>query len=77
MIYGTPYFVSFEAALDYYSAYGGTPETVRHQIAHAAIYIGKPPLKPTERLVMLDNGKRYGIADDGPLTSRQRCDIPA
>ncbi len=75
MIIGTSYFITRTAANEYYAEYGEEPIRVSHKLLAGEIHIGKPPLKANERLVMLDGGKRYGIADDGPLTPRQRWGV--
>lgn len=60
MIVGTSYFVSRAAANAYYADYGCTAENVAHKIRDGEIHIGKPSLKVGERLVLLDDGRRYG-----------------
>lgn len=77
MIVGTNHFVSLAHAAAYYRPYGYEFSDVARKVDAGEIHLSKPPLKPNERIVMLDDGARYGVADDGPLTPRQRCDIPA
>lgn len=64
---GTSHFVSFQTAVRYYRPYGyeNTVETVKRKILEGEIHIGKPPLAPGEKLVILDNGTRYGIEEIG------------
>lgn len=73
MIVGTSHFVSLKAAVDYYRPYGENRASVLRKLKDREIHIHRPRLRPNERLVMLDGGKRYGIADDGPLSPRDRC----
>lgn len=66
VVIGTAYFVSMTAALDYYRPYGyghngSLFRAVERKIADGEIHIGKPACEPHERLVLLDNGRRYGI----------------
>lgn len=75
MIVGTSYFTNLRAAYDYYKPQGFNMLAIQEKLRTKEIYIGRPPLKSNERLVMLDDNKRYGIADDGPLSPRQRWGI--
>lgn len=61
--YGTSYFVSMSAAVRYYKDYGDDKEDVQRKIREGSIHIGKPPLKPGERLGLTDGGKRYTITE--------------
>ncbi len=61
--WGTSYFVSLSAAKRYYKDYGDDEASVRRKVAEGSIHIGKPPLKPGQRLFLLDGGKRYGIEE--------------
>lgn len=69
---GTSYFVSMRAANRYYAGYGESQSAVLHKIRDKEIHIGKPDLKPGERLIVIDNetGKawdgRYAIEEDSP-----------
>lgn len=65
---GTPYFVNFTKACDYYKGQGlddvspALLESIlREKIAEGDIFLGKPELEPGERLLLIDNGTRYGI----------------
>ncbi len=69
-IIGTSYFIDLAAARAYYKDYGVSPADVARKVRAGEIHLGKPPLKPNERIVMLDGGKRYGVADDGPTSPR-------
>ena len=64
MVFGTAYFVSIVAARRYYRDYGFNGEDVARKVSECEIYIGQPDLKAGEKLVLLDNGLRYGV-DDG------------
>lgn len=64
--YGTSYFVSLSAAVRYYKDYGDDREDVQRKIREGSIHIGKPPLKPGERLGLTDGGKRYTITTANP-----------
>lgn len=64
MTWGTSYFRSRRAAEAYYGQTHGDPkETVTTKLAEREIHIGRPPLKPGERLVIMDGGTRWGITD--------------
>lgn len=76
MITGTAHFVNFTKACDYYREQGyweSTPAEleciVRAKIEDGEIYLGKPDVPVGGRLVLLDNGTRYGTEDgvDGGL----------
>ncbi len=66
-ITGTSSFVSVNHAIAYYREQ--TPgctsleatKLVAEKIQSADIHIGRPILKPGERLTLLDGGRRYGI----------------
>jgi hypothetical protein len=60
---GTSHFVSLDAAIRYYSDYDydDVKGAVARKIAEGEISIGKPDLKPGERLTLVDEGKRYAI----------------
>lgn len=60
---GTSYFVSKSAALRYYAYEGATESSIERKLAEGLIHIGKPPLKPGERLLVIDDGTRYAIDD--------------
>lgn len=64
--YGTSYFTSRGAANRYYKDYGDDAEDVARKIREGSIHIGKPPLKPGERLSTTDGGKRYMITTANP-----------
>lgn len=61
MTYGTSNFVSLSAATRYYRDYGYDAADVKEKIRDGEIHIGKPSLKPGERLGLTDGGKRYTI----------------
>ena len=67
---GTNHFVNFTKACDYYREQGNdglTPaeleQLVRGKIADGEIETGKPDVPVGGRLVLLDDGTRYGIED--------------
>jgi hypothetical protein len=64
-ITGTSYFPSIDAAADYYKDYHytSTRAAVMRKITDGEIHIGKPTLKQGQRLVLVDNGLRYGIEE--------------
>lgn len=65
--YGTSYFTSKSAAVRYYKDYEGSIEDAKHavevKLREGSIHIGKPSLKPGERLGLTDGGKRYTITE--------------
>lgn len=69
MITGTAHFVSFTKACDYYREQSNeeTPAAlerlVRAKIADGEIYIGKPDVPVGAKLILLDDGTRYGIEE--------------
>jgi hypothetical protein len=65
MITGTCYFVTREAAIRYYQPYEYpiAAEAVADKLARGEIFIGKPDLKPGQRLTTIDGGARYAIED--------------
>jgi len=65
---GTAHFVSKRHAIRYYRNYNyegddGTA-AVERKLAEGSIHIGKPALKPGERLLTIDNGTRYAVEWD-------------
>ena len=66
MITGTNHFVSRKAAIRYYQPqeYPIAAQAVDDMVSRGVISIGKPDLKPGERLTLLDGGARYGIEHD-------------
>jgi hypothetical protein len=62
-ITGTSHFVSFQTAVRYYRPYGyeNTVETVKRKLLEGEIHIGRPEVKAGDRLILLDNGTRYGV----------------
>lgn len=60
-IKGTPYFPNKQAADDYYADYGLTSADVQGKIERGEIYLTRPPLQKGEKLVWLDEGRRYGV----------------
>ena len=66
MITGTCHFPATANAVRYYARQGGfTAADVSAKIAAGEIVIGKPPLKPGDTLILLDDGDRYGIEEGG------------
>ena len=72
-IIGTSNFVNFTKACDYYRDQGNDDLTpaelerlVRDKIAESEIEIGKPDVPVGGRLLILDNGTRYGIEESAP-----------
>jgi len=65
MRYGTSHFVSHAAAVRYYRDYEGADASraVQRKLAAGEIHIGKPRLKPGERLHVIDSGTRYAIEE--------------
>lgn len=67
---GTAYFVSKASAILYYSDYELTAidaiDTVNRKLAEGSIHIGKPPARPGDRVVIIDNGTRYAIEEGTP-----------
>ena len=69
-ITGTSYFVNFTKACDYYRDQGNDELTpaelerlVRDKIDEGEIHLGKPDVPVGSKLLLLDNGTRYGIED--------------
>jgi hypothetical protein len=61
--FGTPYFVSIDAATSYYRDQGDDGfAAVRRKLDAGEIYIGKPPIKDGEVICLIDDGRRYAIA---------------
>jgi hypothetical protein len=62
-ITGTSHFTSRAAAVAYYVPYHYpiASEAVDDMLARGEIHIGEPTLRPGERLVLLDGGRRFGI----------------
>lgn len=63
--WGTSHFVSRSAAERYYKPYGyeDVAEAVTRKLAEGEIHIGKPALKPGQKLVTVDDGTRYAIEE--------------
>jgi hypothetical protein len=62
-ITGTSHFVSRQAAYKYYEPYGYAIYDVDEKVHAKEIHIGKPALKPGQRLVVIDEGTRYAIEE--------------
>ena len=65
-LYGTNYFTSHWAACGYYRDYCETAKEARamvdRKIVDGEIHIGAPgPLKISERLTLVDGGRRYAV----------------
>lgn len=67
MLTGTSHFRSRTAAIDYYldyeENYATAAKEVDRKIADGEIHIGRPDLKPGQRLTLIDSGNRYAIED--------------
>ena len=61
MIIGTSYFESFQAAVNYYSAYGFNRVDVGSKRANGEIHIGRPFHKSSERVLLNTSEGRYFI----------------
>ena len=61
--WGTPNFVSLEAAVKYYATYGEDREDVEYKIENKIIFIGKPELRKGDTLVIDEDG-RYHLEED-------------
>jgi hypothetical protein len=66
--YGTAYFPTLAHAASYYRPYGYNDlrGTVLRKVNAGEIHIGKPKLKPGQRLILIDNGTRYAIEESEP-----------
>ena len=62
-IIGTSYFVSKKAAIHYYSHWEDADDIVDYKLSIGELFIGEPPIKPGERLVVIDSG-RYAIVTE-------------
>ena len=66
---GTPHFVNFTKACDYYREQSNEETSaalerlVRLKIEEGDIYLGKPDVPVNGRLVLIDNGTRYAIEE--------------
>lgn len=63
-ITGTCYFITKSKAVKYYALQGETLEDVERKLHEGIIFTGKPPLKPNQRLILIDHGLRYGIQEE-------------
>jgi hypothetical protein len=61
MTTGTSHFVSKAAALRYFAYENATMASIERKIAEGSIHIGKPELKPGQRLRVIDGGTRYAV----------------
>lgn len=68
LIHGTAHFVGFTKACDYYRDQGNDELTpadlerlVRSKIDDGEIYLGKPDVPVGSKLILLDEGTRYGL----------------
>lgn len=61
---GTNHFTSIRGAQAYYAPYGCDLFDIMTKIRSGEIHIGKPELKPGQRLRIIDNGTRYAIVED-------------
>ena len=64
-IVGTCHFPSIAKARRYYRAYSAgavdVESMVQRKFAEGEIKLGSPQLKPGDRLILIDQGTRYGI----------------
>jgi hypothetical protein len=60
---GTSHFVSKQTAIRYYAYEGATAADIDRKLSEGLIHIGKPDLKPGQRLTVIDDGTRYAIED--------------
>lgn len=65
MTYGTCYFVSKRTAIAYYS----DEETVDRKLAEGEIFIGKPPVKEGEEIIVNGREGRYMVRVTGASAS--------
>jgi hypothetical protein len=63
MIVGTSNFVSPEAAVEYYRPMRFTRADIDRKIAEKEIIVGRPDIKPGQRLIVIDGATRYAIED--------------
>ena len=61
--WGTSHFVSYRAARSYYQDQCVWLGAFKRKLASGEIHIGKPSLKSGERLVVIDDGRRYAIEE--------------
>ncbi len=59
--YGTAHFVSVQAAHRYYSAQGLDRLAVNDKLVNGEIFAFPPVVPKGERLVLIDDGQRYGL----------------
>lgn len=57
--------MDFGAAVRYYQPYGYDSEGVQRKLNEGEIHLGRPPVKEGESVVLIDDGTRYAIAEDG------------
>ena len=64
---GTPYFESYEAALQYFKpyCYADNKKAVDYKLENKEIYVGKPTLKTGEKLLINKKERRYLIEMEG------------
>lgn len=63
MIIGTNHFVSLSDTVYYYSTQEIGRKEVLRKLDQKEIAIGRPTLKGSQSIVLLDEGTRYGILD--------------
>lgn len=61
---GTSYFVSMNAAIQYYAYEHATEKDIYRKIGEGLIHIGRPETKPGQRLVLIDDNCRWAIEED-------------
>lgn len=66
MTTGTSYFVDKRSAIRYFAYENATSADIDRKLAEGLIHLGPPPLKPGERLSVIDNGTRYAIKSATP-----------
>lgn len=75
---GTSHFVSLQKAAWYYAQYEKNPvAVVQRKILAGEIHIGKPDLPLGHRIILIDDGCRYGIEEIPEISKRCVGDLPA
>lgn len=64
-ITGTSHFKDRDTAIRYYSDYEVDPvSAVNLKLAEGEISLGEPALKAGQKLILLDDGTRYGVVEE-------------
>lgn len=73
MIIGTSHFPTLHCAIRYYMPYEGsykeTKPVVERKLDEGQIHLGKPAIKPGQKLILIDEGTRYAIIENEPRPS--------